>query len=104
MVQQTLTSGPGGGSEVGEEEEEEEVDTWETPTISTQGARGNMIDTMERMPFIHFCSPVQKILMGIFVIMLLTTFSNTYSRGISPDEKRGGRGPWNWGCVEEAAR
>ncbi|XP_057687642.1 intracellular hyaluronan-binding protein 4-like [Corythoichthys intestinalis] len=21
--------------------------------------------------------------------------------GISPDEKRGGRGPWNWGCVEE---
>ncbi|XP_029019027.1 intracellular hyaluronan-binding protein 4-like [Betta splendens] len=23
--------------------------------------------------------------------------------GISPEEKRGGRGPWNWGCVEEAA-
>ncbi|TWW60602.1 intracellular hyaluronan-binding protein 4-like isoform X1 [Takifugu flavidus] len=23
--------------------------------------------------------------------------------GISPDEKRGGRGPWNWGCVDEAA-
>ncbi|KAK2901956.1 intracellular hyaluronan-binding protein 4-like [Channa argus] len=22
--------------------------------------------------------------------------------GISPEEKRGGRGPWNWGCVEEA--
>ncbi|XP_036953064.1 intracellular hyaluronan-binding protein 4-like isoform X1 [Acanthopagrus latus] len=21
--------------------------------------------------------------------------------GISPEEKRGGRGPWNWGCVEE---
>ncbi|XP_077570722.1 intracellular hyaluronan-binding protein 4.S-like [Stigmatopora nigra] len=26
------------------------------------------------------------------------------STGISPDEKRGGRGPWNWGCVEEPAR
>ncbi|TNN50180.1 Intracellular hyaluronan-binding protein 4 [Liparis tanakae] len=24
--------------------------------------------------------------------------------GISPDEKRGGRGPWNWGGAEEAAR
>lgn len=24
--------------------------------------------------------------------------------GISPEEKRGGRGPWNWGSVEEAAR
>ncbi|KAI3372743.1 hypothetical protein L3Q82_023208 [Scortum barcoo] len=23
--------------------------------------------------------------------------------GISPEEKRGGRGPWNWGCAEEAA-
>ncbi|XP_077456942.1 intracellular hyaluronan-binding protein 4-like [Stigmatopora argus] len=23
--------------------------------------------------------------------------------GISPDEKRGGRGPWNWGCVQEPA-
>lgn len=23
--------------------------------------------------------------------------------GISPEEKRGGRGPWNWGCVDEAA-
>ncbi|XP_070759818.1 intracellular hyaluronan-binding protein 4-like [Enoplosus armatus] len=23
--------------------------------------------------------------------------------GISPEEKRGGRGPWNWGSVEEAA-
>ncbi|XP_018530515.1 LOW QUALITY PROTEIN: intracellular hyaluronan-binding protein 4-like [Lates calcarifer] len=23
--------------------------------------------------------------------------------GISPEEKRGGRGPWNWGCVEEAS-
>ncbi|KAM9858605.1 intracellular hyaluronan-binding protein 4.L-like [Aulostomus maculatus] len=23
--------------------------------------------------------------------------------GISPEEKRGGRGPWNWGCVEENA-
>nr|XP_020486179.1 intracellular hyaluronan-binding protein 4-like [Labrus bergylta] len=22
--------------------------------------------------------------------------------GISPEEKRGGRGPWNWGCVDEA--
>ncbi|XP_060928315.1 intracellular hyaluronan-binding protein 4-like [Limanda limanda] len=22
--------------------------------------------------------------------------------GISPEEKRGGRGPWNWGCAEEA--
>lgn len=25
-------------------------------------------------------------------------------RGVSPEEKRGGRGPWNWGCVDEAAR
>ncbi|XP_044230789.1 intracellular hyaluronan-binding protein 4-like isoform X2 [Thunnus albacares] len=25
------------------------------------------------------------------------------SNGISPEEKRGGRGPWNWGCVDEAA-
>ncbi|XP_039658603.1 plasminogen activator inhibitor 1 RNA-binding protein-like isoform X3 [Perca fluviatilis] len=25
------------------------------------------------------------------------------ARGISPEEKRGGRGPWNWGSVEEAA-
>ncbi|XP_061585357.1 intracellular hyaluronan-binding protein 4-like [Cololabis saira] len=23
--------------------------------------------------------------------------------GISPEEKRGGRGPWNWGCVDETA-
>ncbi|CAG09574.1 unnamed protein product, partial [Tetraodon nigroviridis] len=23
--------------------------------------------------------------------------------GVSPEEKRGGRGPWNWGCVDEAA-
>ncbi|XP_051924507.1 intracellular hyaluronan-binding protein 4-like [Hippocampus zosterae] len=23
--------------------------------------------------------------------------------GLSPDEKRGGRGPWNWGCVDEPA-
>ncbi|XP_047447442.1 intracellular hyaluronan-binding protein 4-like isoform X2 [Mugil cephalus] len=23
--------------------------------------------------------------------------------GISPEEKRGGRGPWNWGCVDEAS-
>lgn len=25
-------------------------------------------------------------------------------RGVSPEEKRGGRGPWNWGSVDEAAR
>lgn len=24
--------------------------------------------------------------------------------GISSEEKRGGRGPWNWGSVEEATR
>ncbi|KAM9744171.1 intracellular hyaluronan-binding protein 4-like [Menidia menidia] len=30
-------------------------------------------------------------------------FDRHNGTGISPEEKRGGRGPWNWGCVEEAA-
>ncbi|XP_054467470.1 intracellular hyaluronan-binding protein 4-like [Anoplopoma fimbria] len=31
-------------------------------------------------------------------------FDRHNGTGISPEEKRGGRGPWNWGSVEEAAR
>ncbi|XP_077376864.1 intracellular hyaluronan-binding protein 4-like isoform X2 [Festucalex cinctus] len=30
-------------------------------------------------------------------------FDRHNATGISPDEKRGGRGPWNWGCVQEPA-
>lgn len=30
--------------------------------------------------------------------------ANICYSSISPDEKRGGRGPYNWGCVDEAAR
>ncbi|XP_068994977.1 intracellular hyaluronan-binding protein 4-like [Embiotoca jacksoni] len=30
-------------------------------------------------------------------------FDRHSGTGISPEEKRGGRGPWNWGCVNEAA-
>ncbi|XP_008333523.1 intracellular hyaluronan-binding protein 4-like isoform X2 [Cynoglossus semilaevis] len=30
-------------------------------------------------------------------------FERHNGTGVSPEEKRGGRGPWNWGCVDEAA-
>ncbi|XP_008334241.1 intracellular hyaluronan-binding protein 4 isoform X2 [Cynoglossus semilaevis] len=30
-------------------------------------------------------------------------FERHNGTGISPEERRGGRGPWNWGCVDDAA-
>ncbi|XP_077417216.1 intracellular hyaluronan-binding protein 4.S-like isoform X2 [Vanacampus margaritifer] len=38
-----------------------------------------------------------------FVLRGKREFDRHNATGISPDEKRGGRGPWNWGCVEEPA-
>lgn len=34
----------------------------------------------------------------------LNNVANICYRGISPDEKRGGRGSWNWGCADDPAR
>ncbi|KAM9823246.1 intracellular hyaluronan-binding protein 4-like isoform X1 [Syngnathus typhle] len=38
-----------------------------------------------------------------FVLRGKREYDRHNGSGISPDEKRGGRGPWNWGCVEEPA-
>ncbi|XP_061784844.1 intracellular hyaluronan-binding protein 4.S-like isoform X1 [Nerophis lumbriciformis] len=37
-----------------------------------------------------------------FVLRGKREYDRHNGTGISPDEKRGGRGPWNWGCVEES--
>lgn len=102
---QTLTSGAEGGSEAGGDlEVVEREDPQGARTTSTRGARESTIDTMERKP--HFSSSSISVLKAYAVTFLLRILktSVTFIRGISPEEKRGGRGPWNWGCVEETTR
>ncbi|XP_061674401.1 intracellular hyaluronan-binding protein 4-like isoform X2 [Syngnathoides biaculeatus] len=39
-----------------------------------------------------------------FVLRGKREYDRHNGTGYPPDEKRGGRGPWNWGCLEEPAR
>lgn len=78
-------------------EVEEEEDTQGTQTTLTRGAKENMIDTMERKSF-------YSLALAVFLMKAYLHVLTSYCSGISPEEKRGGRGPWNWGCAEETAR
>lgn len=42
------------------------------------------------------------VLSRFYYVLNLNKMPNICCRGVSPEEKRGGRGAWNWGCVEAA--